>query len=86
MVLSEAEQKRQLCWAGRWAFFGGQWMGIPPCPLPPIHVIGGGNNEVIEIEIHLCDPHFQQVNAAGLVDQPFEDPEKYKRRRRRGGR
>lgn len=60
--------RRPRCAAGRWAFFGGRWLGIPPCKDYPRHHImcelpGNG--------IDLCERHFQQVLAAGLVTHPY---------------
>lgn len=63
--MSEAEDKRTFCWAGRWAFNNGRWK--KPCLTPPIHEIGAPG---LEQPICLCDLHFRQVHAQGLVTQP----------------
>lgn len=83
--MSEAEDQARFCWAGRWAFFGGLWDRRRPCPLPPAHQIA---NELME-PIQLCDPHFKQVEAAGLVTdvdigvEAFEEREAKRRGQRR---
>lgn len=54
------------CAAGRTAFFHGAW--TEPCELPTEHqhhIITGIMN------VDLCDTHFAQVNAAGLVTDPY---------------
>src|SRR5262249_6839406 len=40
MHVDPNDPKTYQCWAGRWAFFGGAWVGIEPCPQEPIHAIG----------------------------------------------
>jgi hypothetical protein len=50
-----------VCDAGRTSFFGGRW--TEPCSNPPLHKIGRTNGDPIV----LCDEHFHQVEAAGLV-------------------
>ena len=51
----------EVCHAGRTAAFGGRW--IEPCLISPSHKIGRTGGDPIV----LCDEHFQQVEAAGLV-------------------
>jgi hypothetical protein len=62
---------RNYCDAGRTAFFAGRW--LLPCPTDVdaagrIHVIyaDGGQGP-----IELCDAHFDEVNRAGLVSEPY---------------
>lgn len=72
-----------LCWAGRKAFFGGQWDKIPPCPNEGNNVIGHAAGE----PMRLCDWHFREVNNAGLVDEVnIGRPEFNRRERRRRAR
>lgn len=54
------------CWAGRKAFFGGRW--TVPCREFGIHLILSAPGAP---EVELCEQHFQQVNAAGLVTMPY---------------
>jgi hypothetical protein len=65
-----------VCHAGRSAFFGGRWQ--EPCPNYARHHIGSPTADPIV----LGDEHFQQVNEAGLVTEPFLDPQEYKHRER----
>ena len=64
------------CAAGRSAFFGGQW--AEPCPEKAIHHIGPPGAD----PIRLCDGHFIEVNAAGLVTDPNLDEDEFQRRER----
>lgn len=72
-----------LCEAGRTAFFGGRWRGISPCQQIGRNRISGFGPPIVlngrELtEINLCDEHFRQVNAAGLVTMPYagyQDPD-----------
>lgn len=64
-----------LCWAGRDADFGGRW--TKPCPSVGRNLIGAPG---LLNPIQLCDPHFAEVNAAGLVEEPFMDPDEFDRR------
>lgn len=57
----------ELCDAGRFAFFGGKWFW--PCPLPGIHQVLG-HETTPYAEPLLCDDHFEQIQAAGLVTDP----------------
>jgi hypothetical protein len=62
---------RNYCDAGRTAFFGGRW--VLPCPTD---VDAAGRIHVIYAEggqgpIELCDLHFDDVNRAGLVSDPY---------------
>lgn len=69
------------CDAGRTAFFDGTW--TTPCPTEAIHHIGSPAAE----PIRLCEEHFQQVLAAGLVTDPNIAPEDFdKREKVRTGR
>lgn len=54
------------CASGRTAFFGGRWKF--PCfePTEHQHTIVTGIGRV-----ELCDKHFAEVNAAGLVTDPY---------------
>lgn len=78
--------------AGRVVFFGGRWK--TPCPgrHDPIHVIAtdeGGPSALAELigadEIRLCERHYREVEAAGLVTEPgpFSREELERRRRSR---
>ncbi len=49
--------------AGREAEFGGRW--TEPCPKLGRNLIGSEGPELPIIE--LCDDHFAEVNAAGLI-------------------
>ncbi len=69
-----------LCWAGRKAFFGGRWNHLPPCEQIGRNQIG---TELGPACVFLCDEHFDQVNAAGLVTEPYLDPEQFKAKYRR---
>jgi hypothetical protein len=62
------------CWAGRKAFLQGKW--TVPCPNDGVHVIGFPGGE----PILLCDTHFNQANAAGLVTETFLSEEEFRRR------
>jgi hypothetical protein len=64
-----------LCAAGRYAFFGGRWAN-DLCVDEGNHVIG----TELGAGVRLCDWHFAEVNAAGLVSQPFMDPAEWKRK------
>jgi hypothetical protein len=64
------------CAAGRSAFFGGSW--TEPCDRTSIHSIGSPKAE----PIWLCDEHFQEVKAAGLVKEAFIDETEFQRRER----
>jgi glycerophosphoryl diester phosphodiesterase len=64
------------CAAGRTAFFGGRW--TTACPAAAIHEVGSPAQD----PILLCDEHFRQVHAAGLVTDPYLDKEEYDRRER----
>jgi hypothetical protein len=52
------------CHAGRKAFFNGKWS--QPCLNKSIHYIVWPNGSPIE----LCDEHFFEVSAAGLITEP----------------
>lgn len=61
---------KDYCDAGRIAFFGGRWK--TPCPVDieaagRIHVIYAQNGTKLE----LCDAHFEAVNRANLVTEPY---------------
>lgn len=64
------------CAAGRTAFFGGRWK--LPCPYKGdvIHVIAAPEFP----GLRLCPRHFEQVNEAGLVAEPYIDPDEFDRR------
>ena len=62
------------CPAGRTAFFDGSW--TVPCERTSIHSIGSPKAE----PIWLCDEHFQEVKAAGLVKETFIDETDFRRR------
>jgi hypothetical protein len=63
-----------VCHAGRSAFFGGRWQ--EPCPNYARHYIASPESDPIV----LCDGHFEQVNEAGQVKEPYLDPQDYERR------
>jgi hypothetical protein len=70
---------RLVCDAGRIAFFGGQW--TMPCladveKAGRVHVIYAASGDKIE----LCDEHFDQVNRAGLVSEPFAGRDQVRQR------
>lgn len=71
------------CDAGRTAFFDGTW--TTPCPETVMHHIGSPAAE----PIRLCDIHFQQVLAAGLVTDPNLPAKEFEKREKlrtgRGG-
>jgi hypothetical protein len=54
----------RICAAGRTAFFGGRW--TEPCENGGRHSIGHPGGD----PVRLCDVHFEQVNAVGLVNEP----------------
>ena len=58
------------CAAGRTAFFDGAWTA--PCGLPTEH-----HHVIIAVDtrIELCDTHFAEVNAAGLISDPYVSEE-----------
>lgn len=66
----------ELCDAGRRAFLGGKWKGIAPCPNIGRHVIGSPGG----VELHFCDAHFEEINAAGLVEEPYVGEQGFERR------
>lgn len=53
------------CMAGVEAVFDGSW--TEPCTKPGRNVIGSDFPLPL---IYLCDDHFAEVNAAGLVTEP----------------
>lgn len=61
------------CDAGRSAFFGGKW--LKPCKHKAIHYITSPASV-----IKLCDVHFDEANAAGLISEPFIGEDEYNRR------
>lgn len=66
----------ELCDAGRRAFFGGKWKGIEPCPNIGRHLIGSPGG----VQLRFCDTHFEEVNAAGLVTEPYVGEQGFERR------
>ena len=62
------------CHAGRSAFYGGRWR--LPCPEEGVHVIGSspGSDPIV-----LCDRHFHQVAADGLVTNVNIGPDEFER-------
>lgn len=61
-----------LCMAGRTAFFGGRWSRIPPCARQSEHRITAPPGDPTTYPpIELCEGHFRQVLAAGLITQPY---------------
>lgn len=62
------------CHAGRTAFFGGAWSA--PCPSEGTQYIGSPEAE----PIILCESHFKEVMAAGLVTEPNIGNADYQRR------
>lgn len=65
------------CAAGRTAFFGGRWARGYPCPNDGRHIVAAE----VGPPIPLCDRHFEQVLAAGLVSEPYINPDEFERRR-----
>jgi hypothetical protein len=65
---------KELCQAGRQCGFGGKW--ITPCPAEAIHAIASP----AQAPILLCDQHFQEVAAAGLVVDVNIGKEEFDRR------
>jgi hypothetical protein len=79
--MSQADYlEKHTCEAGRRADLGGHW--TLPCLRVAIHVIiigdASGLNDVLPIR--LCDDHFQEALAAGLIDDPYPDQNDVKRR------
>jgi hypothetical protein len=68
-----------LCWAGVQATFGGRWR--QPCPNLGNNRIG---DERTPNAAFLCTEHFEQVLAAGLIDEPFLSPEQFQAHYRKG--
>lgn len=66
----------ELCDAGRRAFLGGKWSGIEPCPNIGRHKVGSPGG----VELFFCDAHFEEVNASGLVEEPYLDEAVYRRK------
>jgi len=66
--------EHQECASGRSAFFGGAW--TEPCPNQARHAIASPTAE----PIWLCDEHFNEVNAAGLVKEPDIGEDEYQDR------
>jgi hypothetical protein len=60
--------------ADRSAFFGGRWQ--EPCPSYARNHTGSPEAD----PIILCDEHFRQVSDAGMVKEPYLDPQEYDRR------
>ena len=65
---------KELCQAGRECGFGGKW--TTPCPNEAIH----GITSPARPPILLCDRHFKEVNAAGLIVDENIGKEEYDRR------
>lgn len=68
--------EEDMCWAGWKAFLGGRWK--LPCVHEGIHVIGAPG---LEKPVRLCEKHFQEALALGLVTDPYIGDEEYQRRR-----
>jgi hypothetical protein len=74
---------RNYCDAGRTAFMGGRWK--LPCPADVdragrIHVIYAVDPVLGPRKIELCDAHFDEVNRAGLVSEPYAGRETVRKR------
>lgn len=74
------EPTKDVCAAGRTAFFEGRWEGVQ-CFLPPIHAIAsegfaGGT-------LLLCRQHFCEINDEGLVTEGYIGRQEFLKR---GGR
>jgi hypothetical protein len=65
VVTALAEAPRFRCWAG-WRITLGQWAGMPPCTMAAQHRINFPTDMGLFM-VYLCEDHFVQVNAAGLV-------------------
>lgn len=63
------------CYAGNIAFFGGRWK--EPCQEVARHVIGSPNFPTLR----LCNSHFEEAQAAGLVEEPMIGPDDFARRK-----
>lgn len=57
----------EYCDAGFSAFFSGRWDGMAPCENKGFHLVMDldASNDM---EVLLCEEHFRQVHAAGLVE------------------
>ena len=67
------------CEAGRRCGFGGKWR--TPCPNDAVHAITNPANP----PILLCDQHFKEVAAAGLVTDQNINKEEFDRREKDRG-
>lgn len=74
--MAEPRIATEPCAAGRTAFFGGRWTVLDAHDEIGRHVIGSPGGVVV----HLCDKHFAEVNAAGLVTEPNIGEEELERR------
>jgi hypothetical protein len=60
------------CDAGRRTSYGGRWP--LPCPGVGRHQIGTEGNPAA---LFLCDEHFDQVNTAGLICEPYQTAQEW---------
>lgn len=72
--LEEGAVMVYMCQAGRGCGFGGKW--VTPCPSESIHSIAVPGRP----PIMLCDQHFQEVAAVGLVLEQNIGKEEFDRR------
>jgi hypothetical protein len=73
------------CWAGRRAFASGRWDHMLPCLRYGRHVIAfslelGGDALPGTPEIRLCDEHYAEIEAMGLIEEPVIDDDEWQRR------
>lgn len=81
------DPKQHQCWAGRWAFNNGNPDWATPCPDAMLvqHVVTDPDTPGVP-EILLCNRHYHQVLAQGLITEHDPSPERladYDRRHRR---
>lgn len=81
MSLADGEQ----CWAGRLAFASGRWDRTMPCLRYARHVIAfsqelGGPQLPGSPEIRLCDEHYAELEAMGLIEEPVVSDAEFDRR------
>lgn len=56
-----------------------------PCQLPAPHVLAFGDERGRDRRapiVRFCDPHFKQLLEAGLIEEPYIDPDEAERRLR----
>lgn len=63
-----ADDADERCFAGRRAFYGGAW--TQPCTAYALHQIIVVDDASAAASLLLCEEHFRQAYAAGLIDFP----------------